>query len=132
MLIFSLPSKHNSGCQLPEELPGGLLHTPLIWVHRDGIIPSLQRFYDSPYAVLHRSPPTPSPSKSGPGTRSSLSTGSSPIRTQMPSQQSAIPQATAQHQNSGQASHHPLWQSTCAQSSLILRLPGLYSRQKKT
>jgi hypothetical protein len=56
MLIFSLPSKHNSGYQLPEELPGDLLHAPLIWVHCGGIIPSLQRFYDSPYSVLHRSP----------------------------------------------------------------------------
>jgi hypothetical protein len=52
---FSLPSKHNAGHQLLYELPAHLLHTPLIWVCRSGIIPPLQRPHDDPYAVLHRS-----------------------------------------------------------------------------
>jgi hypothetical protein len=66
---FSLPSKHSSGCQQPDELPADLLHAPLIW----------ERFacpYDGPYIILHPGPAL-SPSGSGPGTRSSTSAVSS-------------------------------------------------------
>jgi hypothetical protein len=54
--VFSLPSKHNSGRQLSEELPGDLLCTPLIWVHCSGIILPLQWPYDGPYAILRHGP----------------------------------------------------------------------------
>jgi hypothetical protein len=47
----SLP-RHNSSAQLPDELPGDLLSAPLVWVHRGGVIPPLQRLYDGPYTVL--------------------------------------------------------------------------------
>ncbi len=53
---FSLPSKHISGCQLPEELPMDLLHGPLISVRYGDIIPPLQRPYDDPYSVLRCGP----------------------------------------------------------------------------
>jgi hypothetical protein len=66
----SLP-RHNSSAQLP----GDLLTAPLVWVHQGGVIPPLQPLYDSPYAVL-RCGPAPSPSESGPGTRSSPSAAS--------------------------------------------------------
>ncbi len=36
----SLP-RHNSSAQLPDELPGDLLSTPLVWVCRGGVIPPL-------------------------------------------------------------------------------------------
>jgi hypothetical protein len=49
----SLP-RHNSSAQLPDELPGGLLSAPLIWVRRGVIIPPLQPLYDCPYTVLRR------------------------------------------------------------------------------
>jgi hypothetical protein len=39
---FSLPSKRNSGHQLPNELPADLLHAPLVWV-RYGGVPPLQQ-----------------------------------------------------------------------------------------
>jgi hypothetical protein len=32
----SMPSKHNSGQQLPDELPADLPCAPLVWVHRGG------------------------------------------------------------------------------------------------
>ncbi len=49
---FSLPSKHNSGQQRPEELPADLLRASLIWVHHRGVVLPLQRPCDSPYQVL--------------------------------------------------------------------------------
>jgi hypothetical protein len=50
--VFSLPSKHTSGHQLPKKkkLPGGLLWAPFIWVRC--IIPPLERPYDGPYTIL--------------------------------------------------------------------------------
>jgi hypothetical protein len=67
----SLP-RHNSSAQLLDELPGNLLFAPLVWVHRGGVIPPLQPLYDGPYTVLRRGS-APSPSESGPETRSSPS-----------------------------------------------------------
>jgi hypothetical protein len=52
LLFFSLPSKHNSGHQLLEELPGDLLCTPLVWVHRGSVILPLEGPYDTPYTGL--------------------------------------------------------------------------------
>ncbi len=49
----SLP-RHNSSAQLPDELPGDLLSTPLVWVCRGGVILPLQPLYDGPYIVLCR------------------------------------------------------------------------------
>jgi hypothetical protein len=54
--VFSLPNKHNSGHQLPEELPGDILCTPLVWLLCSSVIPPLQRSYNGPYAVLCHSP----------------------------------------------------------------------------
>jgi hypothetical protein len=57
-LHFSAPSlpRHNSSTELPSELPAELLSTPLVWVHRGGLVPPLQPLYDGPYAVLRRGP----------------------------------------------------------------------------
>jgi hypothetical protein len=57
----SLP-RHNSSAQLRDELPGDLLSAPLVWVCRGGVIPPLQ--------LSCAADPAPSPSESGPGTRS--------------------------------------------------------------
>jgi hypothetical protein len=51
----SLP-RRNSSTDLPSELPAELLSTPIAWVHWGSVIPPLQPLYDSPYAILHRSP----------------------------------------------------------------------------
>ncbi len=50
--VFSLPSKHNSGRQLPKKkkLPGGLLRAPFIWVRC--VIPPLERPYNGPDTIL--------------------------------------------------------------------------------
>ncbi len=53
--FFSLPGKHNAGRLLPT-LTADLFHAPLIWVRHSCAVPPLQRLYDGPYAVLHRSP----------------------------------------------------------------------------
>jgi hypothetical protein len=53
---FSLFSKHNSSCLLPEELPADLLRAPFIWSRRGSVVPLFQRPYDSPYAVLYGGP----------------------------------------------------------------------------
>ncbi len=79
----SLP-RHNSRFQLSSKLPAELLSTPLIWVHRGGVDPPLQPLYDSPCAVLCRSP-VPSPSESGHGMRSCLSATSRPAQQRTPS-----------------------------------------------
>jgi hypothetical protein len=56
--MFYAPSlpRHNSSTDLPSELPAELLSAPLVWVHRGGLVPPLQRLYDGPYAVLHSGP----------------------------------------------------------------------------
>ncbi len=51
----SLP-RHNSSTELPSKLPAELLSAPLVWVRQGSLVPSLQPLYDSPYAVLRRSP----------------------------------------------------------------------------
>jgi hypothetical protein len=51
----SLP-RHNSNTDLPSKLPAELLSTPLVWVHRGGLVPPLQPHYGGLYAVLRRSP----------------------------------------------------------------------------
>ncbi len=79
----SLP-RHNSSAQLPSELPTELLSAPLVWVHRGGIIPPLQPLYDGPTPFCTVDP-SPSPSKSGPGKRSSPLTASRPARLRTPS-----------------------------------------------
>ncbi len=52
---LSLP-RHNSGTELPSELPSELLSVPLVWLRRGGPVPPLQPLYDNPYAVLRRGP----------------------------------------------------------------------------
>jgi hypothetical protein len=42
-LYYSLPSKHNMGHLLPDELPADLLRTPLVWVCCCGAVLLLQQ-----------------------------------------------------------------------------------------
>jgi hypothetical protein len=42
--------------QLPSELPAELLSFPLVWFCHGGMVPPLQPFYDSPFAVLRCGP----------------------------------------------------------------------------
>jgi hypothetical protein len=51
----SLP-RHNSSTDLLSELQAELLSTPLVWVHRGGLVLPLQPLYNEPYAVLRCGP----------------------------------------------------------------------------
>jgi hypothetical protein len=73
-----LPSKHNSNRRAPCGPPAHPHHLGAPWRHHPAFAVLLRR-------PLNRSAPsTPSPSGSGPGTRSSQSAGSSPARMQTP------------------------------------------------
>jgi hypothetical protein len=67
----SLP-RHNSSTQLPSELLAKLLSAHLVWVLHGSVIPPFSRSTTDPTPFC-ASDPAPSPSKSGPRMRSSLS-----------------------------------------------------------
>ncbi len=105
---FSL-HRHNSSTQLCSELPAELLSARLIWVRRSG--PSLMAL--SPFFI---GVPTPSPSESGPETRSSPSATSRLALQRTPGLTVYIPQLTA--------GHAPR-RSRCHQVGLVFRPAGI-------
>ncbi len=77
-------SRHNSNAQLSSKLPAELLSATLDWVRHGGVIPPLHLLYDGPTPICAVDP-APSPSKSGPGMRSSPSATSRPAWPRTPS-----------------------------------------------
>ncbi len=123
---FSLPSKHNSGHQLPEEPLGTSCVPPLSGC----IAPASSRPCSGPMTAPMPScimAPAPSPFEWGPGTRLSPSAGSSLAKTQMLNQ--AVHYAAANHpaparwpsQPPPAAAVHPHPGGSCFQA------PGLYT-----
>jgi hypothetical protein len=98
----------------------GTSFAPPCWVHHGGVIPPLQRSYNSPYAILLHSP-APSPSELGPGMRLSPSASSSPAWTRMPNQAVRLPRQST-HTEAGLFSDHPV--STPSRQEQPGRTPG--------
>jgi hypothetical protein len=121
---FSL-SKHNSSAQLPSRMPAELLSTPssgsiwAVWSH----LSSCSMTGPMPFCTVA---PAPSPSESGPRTRSSPSAASRPAWPRTPSLAARVAAA-----DSWVRAQAVLMQSSgsCSQTPLFLHLP-LWSRHK--
>jgi hypothetical protein len=95
-------------CQLSSSLPPSSESVGAAWSHLSS------RSYDGPYAILRRCP-APSPSESGPGTRSLPSATSRPARPRPPSladrwvhAQAALPQPSGSRSQTRWFLHLPL------------------------
>jgi hypothetical protein len=125
---FFCAKQAQPGRQLPEELPGNLLHASLIWVHRNGIISSIPAVAIRWSLCLHAWRPLLLHHLNRGGTKSSPSAAQALHGRRCKTRQSVTLRLTAWCQHGGQAGHCLLrWSPTPRRVSFSDTLVSTYT-----